>query len=114
MNHKDALESMVWQFGYQGVKDGKPMFATGGLSALEEAFSALGWDDPHFISEEGATCEVDGCMHPIASGQPWGYLYLSLCSVHSAMKRDGIERPPIKQYAITREATRNPITRQLT
>lgn len=44
---RDALESMVYQFGYEAVKRGRPAIMTGGLSALEEAFEALGWDDPY-------------------------------------------------------------------
>jgi hypothetical protein len=104
---KEALESMVWQFGYRGVKDGKPCIGTGGMSALEDAFFALGWDDPTIIPEDGNTCEISGCMEPCSSGQVWGDLYLSLCYNHSAMIRKGEERPPVKQYAIDREATRD-------
>ena len=37
---REALEGMVWQFGYRGVKSGRPIIWTGGLSALEEAFEA--------------------------------------------------------------------------
>lgn len=107
---KEALESMVYQFGYRGVKDGKPCIGTGGLSALEEAFFALGWDDPTFIQEDGNTCEIDGCMEEPSCGQPWGKEYLHLCYKHSDMQRNGIERPPVKQYAIDREATRDKVT----
>lgn len=48
---EQALESMVWQFAYRGVKDSKLALFTGGLSALEEAFSALGWDNPHVVED---------------------------------------------------------------
>jgi hypothetical protein len=45
---EQALESMCWQFAY---RDGD-VLGTYGLSALEDAFSALGWDDPHLAALE--------------------------------------------------------------
>lgn len=111
---KEALEDMVFQFGYQGVVKGKPVISTGGLSALESAFSALGWDNPHILPEKGNTCEISGCMDEIASGQNWGDMYLSLCSYHSRMLRDKKERPAVKKYAIKRELTRDKVTGFLT
>lgn len=110
---KEALESMIWQFGYRGVKDGKPIIGTGGMSALENAFDALGWNDPYFIDEVENTCEIDGCMEEPSSGTHWGELYLSLCYKHSKMLRDGEKRPAIKQWALDREAARDPITGHL-
>jgi len=103
---REALEGMVWQFGYRGVKSGRPIIWTGGLSALEEAFEALDWDDPHYLPEEDFTCEVEGCMEEITSGLRWGGLYLSLCHEHSSDCFKGKERPPVKAYAIKREARR--------
>jgi hypothetical protein len=99
-----ALEGMVYQFGYQ--TEG-PAVYTGGLSALEEAFSVLGWDDPHPVSD-WAGCEVEGCREWNSSGQRWGDLYLHLCFRHSEALRNGEPRPPIKQHALDREATRGP------
>jgi hypothetical protein len=110
---REALEDMVYQFGYRDVtEDNKPMIWCGGLSALERAFDALGWDNPHVIGEEGNTCEIEGCMRDIVAGRHWGNgkEYLSLCSKHTTMERKGEPCPPIKQYAIDREATRDPIT----
>lgn len=109
-NYKSALESMIYQFGYHGVKDGKPCIGTGGLSALEEAFAVLQWDDPQFIPEQENTCEIEGCMEEPTSGQRWNELYLLLCHNHSYMLRNNSERPPVKKYAIEREATRDPKT----
>ena len=81
---RDALEDMVFQFGYRGVRDNKPIIHTAGLSALELAFDVLGWDDPHFIEEKGNTCEVEGCAKDICCGTPaWDGLYLCLCHEHS-------------------------------
>lgn len=107
---REALEDMIFQFGYHGVIKGKPVISTGGLSALESAFSALGWDDPYILKEEGNTCEIAGCMNEIASGTTWGDMYLSLCSEHSRMKRDKEERPLVKKYAIERELKRDKVT----
>lgn len=46
--YKEALEDMVNQFAYKFDGKGKtpPSIGTGGLSALEYAFWALGWEDP--------------------------------------------------------------------
>jgi hypothetical protein len=113
MDYKEALEDMVWQFGYRGVKDNKPVIHTGGLSALEGAFEALGWEDPHYLPEEGYTCEVVGCMEPDTCGTHWGKLYLRLCYEHYLQSEMGKPMPAIKQWALDREAKRDPHTRIL-
>ena len=109
---KQIIEWLVFQFGYRGVKNGKPVIHTAGLSALEAAFEALGWDDPHYLPEEGYTCEVEGCMEPDTVGMHWGDspLYLRLCSKHHMDAIHGKPMPKIKQWALDREAKRNPIT----
>ena len=103
---REALESMVFQFGYRGVKNGQPTIWTGGLSALEEAFEALGWDNPTILPEEGLTCEVEGCMEEDTCGMRWGDMYLRVCSQHHMDCVHGLERPAVKAYAIHREAQR--------
>jgi len=109
MKLREALENMVWQFGYKDVHDGKPVIHTAGLSALEDAFEVLGWDDPKYLPEEGYTCEIQGCVEPIVCGTHWGdRLYLHLCSKHHGDSCRGKERPPVKQYALDREARRGP------
>ena len=111
---RDALTNMVWQFGYRGVKNRKPIIHTGGLSALEEAFEALGWEDPHYLPDaEGYCCEVEGCVEPDVSGSHWGSLYLRLCRNHSHEAFVGKGLPKIKQWALNREAKRDPITKCL-
>jgi len=112
---KEVLGNMVFQFGYRGVKNGRPIIWTGGLSALEGAFNALGWDDPHYLPEEGYTCEIKGCMEEDTCGTHWGdnSLYLRLCSKHYENSLWGEPLPKVKQYALDREATRVPITRCL-
>ncbi len=113
--YKEALEDMVWQFGYRGVRDNKPIIYTGGLSALEGAFGALGWDDPRYLPEEGFTCEVVGCMEDDTAGTHWGdsKLYLRLCSEHYRQSYRGISMPDVKQWALDREAKRDPVTGRL-
>ena len=112
---KEALKSMVQQFGRRSVKSKKPVIHTGGLSALEEAFLALGWDDPHYLPEEGYTCEVVGCMEADTAGTHWGEskLYLRLCHEHLRQSYSGEPMPPLKQWALDREAKRDPVTRFL-
>ena len=102
---------MVWQFGHRGVKDSRPIIWTGGLSALESAFEALGWEDPHYLpDEEGYCCEIEGCVEADTSGLKWGGFYLRLCREHSKDSYDGRPCPKVKQWAIDREATRDKVT----
>ncbi|MBC8274801.1 MAG: hypothetical protein H8E40_07530 [Chloroflexi bacterium] len=112
--YKDALQDMVWQFGFRGTKEGKPIIWTGGLSALEGAFEALGWEDLHYLPDaEGYCCEIKGCVEPDTSGLRWGGLYLRLCHEHTKQQFEGKPRPKVKQWAIDRESKRDPITRIL-
>jgi hypothetical protein len=107
---KEALEDMVYQFAYRGVVKNKPVIHSGGLSALESAFDALRWENPHYIPEQGNTCEITGCMEPVCCGQRWGDMYLSMCHKHSQMQRENKPRPKIKQYAEDREKNRDKTT----
>ena len=114
----EALESMVWQFAYRGVKGRKLMIWTGGLSALEEAFEAIGWKDPHILSATEAQdviCEIKRCVEWSVSGGPWydGGPYLHLCSEHHQAIKKELPQPTIKGFALRREATRCRIHRQL-
>jgi hypothetical protein len=59
-----ALEGMVYQFAHWA----HPGLWTGGLSALEEAFDVLGWDDPHPAPEQ--TCDEPGCDGRVSCGWP--------------------------------------------
>jgi len=54
----DALEAMVRQFAYWADGKGGSLW-TGGLSALENAFDLLGWDDPHPVPD--MACDEPGC-----------------------------------------------------
>ena len=58
---REALIDMVWQFAYEGTKNGKGVMYTGGLSALEGAFSALGLSDPITVEDfEAAIKSTEG------------------------------------------------------
>ena len=113
MLYKEVLEDMIFQFGYRGIKNKKPVIHTAGFSALERAFKALNWDDPHYLPEEGYTCEVVGCMEKDTAGTHFGILrgnsklYLRLCSFHYRLSCCALPLPPIKQYALDREAKRD-------
>lgn len=110
----EALEGMIWQFAHRGTKNGKPIIWTGGLSALEDAFEVLGWDDPHYLPiEEGYCCEVKGCVEQDTIGTFWDGLYLRVCSTHGAAAFHGDARPPIRQWALDREATRDKVSGRL-
>ena len=80
--YEDALDSMVRQFAPRGVKDGVPVLFTGGLSALEESFRALGWSDPYPVPED--KCNVEGCPEHATCGKPAknGGKYLRICGDH--------------------------------
>jgi len=109
--YAEVLEDMVWQFGYRGVKNNQPVIHTGGLSALESAFEALGWDDPHYLpNAEGYCCEIEGCVEEDTCGLHWESLYLRLCSKHAKDCWEGKPLPKVKQWAIDREAKRDKVT----
>jgi len=58
---KEALKDMVNQFAYRGTYEGRENLHTGGLSALEGAFSALGVSDPITVEDfEAAIKNTDG------------------------------------------------------
>lgn len=83
-----ALESMVRQFAYWSERAGG--YTTGGLSALEEAFDALGWDNPHQAPE--ARCDEPGCMNFALVGTPTPDGYRRTCPMH-APKIERNKRP---------------------
>ena len=78
---REALVGMVEQFAYHTVVDGKPAFWCGGLSALEEAFWALGWENPHPAPSE-YFCDVFGCDQFYTAGVPFEDGYRHLCGKH--------------------------------
>ena len=104
--YREALEEMVWQFAHRGTKGGKSALFTGGLSALESGFEALGWDDPHYVEDyNGVICDVEGCAEFVSNqGLNWHDKgYWRLCHEHGFIKEP---MPDMKQRAIKREASR--------
>lgn len=88
--YKEALEDMVWQFGYRVDGKGKkpPVIYSGGLSALEHAFTILGWEDPKPCPE--SSCDIQKCQRWSHAGVPFpDGDYLRLCSEHHAMRNIG-------------------------
>jgi len=108
-NYKAALEDMVWQFAYRGVKNGKSVLYTAGLSALELAFEALGWSDPKYFEDmDGAICDVEGCAGWVTSGGiNWRETgYWCLCHEHGFSKEP---QPKMKQRAMDKEARKKEV-----
>jgi hypothetical protein len=79
---REALEHMTCQFGYwnPGESKGQGGLTTGGLSALEDAFAALGWDEPHYVKE--MECDEPGCGAQNSSGWPSPRGYRHTCHDH--------------------------------
>lgn len=91
---REVVSDLCYQFGYPTTIDGGAGLSTGGLSALECAFEALGWSDPHPTPE--LTCQWPGCDKPSVAGTPWddprapineysGRGYIRCCSEHYRM-----------------------------
>lgn len=64
---RDALEGMTDQFAHW-TPGPNPGLTTGGLSALEHAFDALGWAEPHDAPER--RCDEPGCAEEATCGWP--------------------------------------------
>lgn len=96
---RGALEDMVGQFAYRfdGRSARRPnSVGTGGLSALEHAFSILGMDDPTYYPDQ--SCDIVKCWKWPQAGIPFDDGdYLSVCGDHSAMHRDGTDLRPMKR-----------------
>lgn len=89
---REALEGMVHQFAYWHDTVGG--LSTGGLSALEEAFEVLGWEDPHPVEASRCVwpsgCTKRGSMGtPVAVDDPdyGGQRYVWTCWDHSPEAR---------------------------
>jgi len=114
--YREALEEMVWQFAYRDVKDGISVLRTGGLSALEFGFAALGWPDPYVwtYDGDGIICDVKDCAGWVCvQGGVWEPGYWMICSSHHDAWLKKQPKPEMKQRAIDREAKRDPVTGRL-
>ena len=86
----EVIEDLVWQFAYESKKNGMPAISTGCLSALEEGFRALGWEDPHPTPER--CCEYPGCHEHATCGTPAPAplpSYVRCCGKHFSEINDG-------------------------
>lgn len=91
---RQALEDMVYQFGYDTAQDGQPAIGTGGLSALEEAFAVLGWDDPYVIPNP-IWCDAPvtpRCPNRTSCGTPTPDGYKRYCHEHFSYWQADIDR----------------------
>lgn len=91
-NWRDVVEDMVFQFAYRDNDNERRWLSAGGLSALEYAFEALGWDDPHYIETDG--CEHPGCARWSTCGTPTPDGYKRLCSEHGRAHFRPLPPPP--------------------
>ena len=77
---REALEDMVYQHVYWAdSKKGSGLW-TGGLSANEAAFEALGWGDPHPAPD--IECDEPGCRKRGTCGAPTEDGYRRTCGDH--------------------------------
>jgi hypothetical protein len=84
---RGVIEDMAGQFAYETKLRGRAALTSGGLSALESAFSYLGWDDPHAVPHR--ECQIKGCHDFIHGGTPTKSGYKMLCSKHLQMAFKG-------------------------
>lgn len=74
----EALEAMAYQHAYWS--DAVGGLTTGGLSANEQAFEVLGWDDPQPMPE--LRCDEPGCLRRASVWGPSADGYRRTCGVH--------------------------------
>lgn len=75
---ESAIESLLYQFAYDNERG---ELYTGGLSALEEGFRALGWPDPKPL-DSIYLCDEPGCLNRSSCGVPTPEGYRRLCESH--------------------------------
>jgi len=56
---REVVTDLCFQFAYRGMLDGKRILHPGGLGALEQAFTILGWSQHHEVVDNA--CEIAGC-----------------------------------------------------
>ena len=88
---RGIVKDLVWQFADRGNDHRGKWLSTGGLSALDGAFKALGWDDPYYV--EGGGCEHPGCQAWATCGAPTASGYKRLCREHFR-QRDAVHARP--------------------
>jgi hypothetical protein len=98
---RDALDNMVRKFAY--AANGKR--STGGLSTLEQAFEALGLDDPHSLDTK-EMCDEPGCNAPLTCGWPSSAGYRTTCGKH--YKPDPQYVNPEQEGVVDRQNDKSP------
>lgn len=76
---RDALVDMCIQFGCW--RDSYGGLVTGGSSALEHAFDALGWEEPQIIKK--MQCDEPGCKKQSMCGTMTVNGYRHTCTEHA-------------------------------
>ena len=102
---RQVIEDLIWQFGYQYVRGGKPIISGGCCSALKAAFKAIKWHDPHVLTKqerERRCCEIQGCFERIGGAVLIERTRVNLCTSHMEAREKGRPLPPIKRHAIRR------------
>lgn len=79
-NLLENVRDLVEQFAYKITNKGRAAYTTGGLSALEAGFAALGWDDPRPAPE--CECQHPDCHEWATCGTPTKDGYKFLCYHH--------------------------------
>jgi hypothetical protein len=74
---REIIEDLCRQFAYNA---GAGKITTGGLSVLEEAFTFLGWQDPHQLTD--GLCDEPGCKERSTCGFPTPSGYRRTCGEH--------------------------------
>lgn len=101
MTEHEIIEDLTTRFAYRGQHKGRFALYTGGLSALEHAFSALGWDDPHYAPEY--ECQIKGCHKEATCGTNTKAGYKRVCTDHwrserSKQSMESLGGKPKKEY----------------
>lgn len=79
-NANDVIEDLVRQFGCYGRYNGRLCLNTCGLSALEQAFAFLGWNEPRPVPE--SECQIADCYENATTGAPTEDGYKRMCGDH--------------------------------
>lgn len=101
-----CLEDMAWQFASRIESNGQLYLSDSGLSALESAFDALGWESPHAVDPVGLQCEHAECIDWSAGATIMpDNMYVQLCSEHLRHAEKTVY--PVKDWAKNRESWRD-------
>lgn len=103
----EFAEDVIRQFAYHGSVDGRPAYTAGGLSTLEEAFSIVGWGDPHPAPE--FECEEEDCHEWGICGVSTPDGYKRLCIKHCWLQQNEGKETSMRENKLPRLAERLPL-----